>query len=111
MLKAFYDGLNLAPEENTEGAGRSDDASFKNAGHPDQRCRRRCECPQDVARRRQKWGGTAGSAYDPCYHAACDKYPTNITATVLDRSADAAAYGLWKLAVGDAPPTGSDFSV
>ena len=34
VLKAFYDGLNLQPEENTEGAGRSDDASFKNAGIP-----------------------------------------------------------------------------
>ncbi|MEV8371281.1 M20/M25/M40 family metallo-hydrolase [Kribbella sp. NPDC056861] len=110
VLKAFYDGLNLQPEENTEGAGRSDDASFKNAGIPTSGVAAGASARKTTAQA-QKWGGTANSAYDPCYHAACDKYPANISATVLDRSADAAAYGLWKLAVGDAPPTGSDFSV
>ncbi|GAB3924695.1 M20/M25/M40 family metallo-hydrolase [Kribbella albertanoniae] len=109
VLKAFYDGLNLAPEENTEGAGRSDDASFKNAGIPTSGVASGASARKTSAQA-QKWGGTAGSAYDPCYHAACDKYPTNIAATVLDRSADAAAYGLWKLAIGE-PPTGSDFSL
>ncbi len=109
VLKAFYDGLNLAPEENTEGVGRSDDASFKDAGIPTSGVASGASARKTSAQA-QKWGGTAGSAYDPCYHAACDKYPTNIAATVLDRSADAAAYGLWKLAVGE-PPTGSDFSL
>nr|WP_202885919.1 M20/M25/M40 family metallo-hydrolase [Kribbella sandramycini] len=109
VLKAFYDGLNLAPEENTEGAGRSDDASFKNAGIPTSGVAAGASARKTSAQA-QKWGGTAGSAYDPCYHAACDKYPSNVSATVLDRSADAAAYGLWKLAVGE-PPTGSDFSL
>ncbi|WP_020384779.1 M28 family peptidase [Kribbella catacumbae] len=110
VLKAFYDGLNLQPEENTEGAGRSDDASFKNAGIPTSGVAAGASA-RKTSTQAQKWGGTSGSAYDPCYHAACDKYPSNISATVLDRSSDAAAYGLWKLAVGDAPPTGSDFSI
>lgn len=37
------------------------------------------------------WGGTAGVAYDPCYHQACDNY-ANINVTALDINADAVAY-------------------
>jgi Zn-dependent M28 family amino/carboxypeptidase len=110
VLKAFYDGLNLQPEENTEGAGRSDDASFKNAGIPTSGVASGASARKTTAQA-QKWGGTSGSAYDPCYHAACDKYPANVSSTVLDRSADAAAYGLWKLAVSDNPPSDDDFSL
>ena len=110
ILKDFYDSRNLQPEENTEGAGRSDDASFKNAGIPTSGVAAGASARKTSAQA-QKWGGTSGAAYDPCYHASCDKYPANISATALDRSTDAAAYGLWKLAVGDAPPTGSDFSL
>ncbi|WP_109507486.1 M28 family peptidase [Nocardioides speluncae] len=109
VLKAFYDGLNLQPEENTEGAGRSDDKSFKDAGVPTSGVAAGASNRKTSAQA-QKWGGTAGSAYDPCYHAACDKYPANVSATVLDRSADAAAYGLWTLAVGG-EPSENDFSL
>lgn len=37
------------------------------------------------------FGGTAGVAYDPCYHQACDDI-TNIDATVLEQMADAIAH-------------------
>ena len=37
------------------------------------------------------WGGTAGTAYDPCYHQACDTYANN-SDTALDINADAVAY-------------------
>lgn len=37
------------------------------------------------------WGGTAGQAYDPCYHQACDTY-TNNNDAALDVNADAVAY-------------------
>lgn len=37
------------------------------------------------------WGGTAGQAYDPCYHQACDTYANN-NDTALDVNADAVAY-------------------
>ncbi|MGI5269467.1 M28 family metallopeptidase [Nonomuraea sp. CA-218870] len=36
------------------------------------------------------WGGTAGQAYDPCYHAACDSL-ANINAFALDLNSDAIA--------------------
>ncbi|MER7133964.1 proprotein convertase P-domain-containing protein, partial [Streptosporangium saharense] len=58
-----------------------------------------------------KWGGTAGRAYDSCYHSSCDT-TSNINDTILDRAADAAAYAIWKGAVGgDTPPPTDDFSV
>lgn len=37
------------------------------------------------------WGGTAGQAYDPCYHQACDTYANN-NDTALDVNSDAVAY-------------------
>ncbi|MFB9967574.1 M28 family metallopeptidase [Sinosporangium siamense] len=37
------------------------------------------------------FGGTAGQAYDPCYHAACDGL-NNINATALDVNSDALAW-------------------
>lgn len=39
------------------------------------------------------WGGTAGQAYDPCYHQACDTYANN-NAVALDNNSDAIAYAV-----------------
>jgi aminopeptidase Y len=36
------------------------------------------------------WGGTAGIAYDPCYHTACDTY-ANVSLFALDLNSDAVA--------------------
>ncbi|OUC93420.1 M28 family peptidase [Streptosporangium minutum] len=106
-LKAFYDGLNLQPEENTEGANRSDDASFRNAGIATSGVAAGASAVKTSAQA-AKWGGTAGQAYDPCYHRACDT-TSNISDTVLDRAADASAYAIWKLATGTV--TSRDFSI
>lgn len=107
QLKAFYDALNLQPEENTEGANRSDDASFRNAGIATSGVAAGASNTKTSAQA-AKWGGTAGQAYDSCYHASCDT-TTNINDTILDRAADAAAYAIWKLAVGT--PSSRDFSI
>lgn len=48
----------------------------------------------------QKWGGTAGAPFDPCYHRACDT-TANVADTPLNTSADAIAYVLWTLAAID----------
>ena len=37
------------------------------------------------------YGGTAGVAYDPCYHAACDDI-TNLNKTALDQMSDGVAH-------------------
>lgn len=39
----------------------------------------------------EKFGGDAGVAYDPCYHAACDDI-TNVDELALEINADAAAF-------------------
>jgi Zn-dependent M28 family amino/carboxypeptidase len=47
------------------------------------------------------YGGTAGQAYDPCYHQACDTFENNSN-KALDQMSDAAAYAILTLAgVGD----------
>ena len=43
------------------------------------------------------YGGTAGVAYDPCYHQACDTI-ANLSSTALDQMPDAAAHTAWTLA-------------
>ncbi|MGR6913846.1 M28 family peptidase [[Actinomadura] parvosata] len=107
-LKEFYDRLSLQPEENVEGANRSDDASFRNAGIASSGVAAGASATKTSAQA-AKWGGTAGRAYDSCYHSACDT-TSNINDTVLDRAADAAMYAVWKQAVGGTPPT-RDFSM
>ncbi|MEV7520053.1 M28 family peptidase [Streptomyces sp. NPDC091371] len=107
-LKAYWTSLNLAPEENTEGQGRSDDYSFQQGGIPTSGYAAGASARKTSAQA-AKWGGTANAAYDPCYHASCDT-TNNISATVLDRSADGVAYAVWKQAVGGETPA-QDFSI
>ncbi|WP_438316285.1 M28 family peptidase [Streptomyces sp. HUAS TT3] len=107
-LKAYWTSLNLAPEENTEGQGRSDDYSFQQAGIPTSGYAAGASARKTSAQA-AKWGGTAGAAYDGCYHSSCDT-ASNINATVLDRSADGVAYTVWQQAVGGGTPA-QDFSI
>ena len=46
-----------------------------------------------------KWGGTAGVAYDPCYHAECDTID-NLSHKALDINSDAIAYVVYLYASG-----------
>jgi len=100
-LRAYYDtnfpGLN--PEENVEGAGRSDDASFNAVGIQTSGVASGASANKTSAQA-AKWGGTAGGDYDPCYHQSCDTFPANVNDTILNRSGDAAAHALWTLATG-----------
>ncbi|MFI6003585.1 M28 family peptidase [Streptomyces sp. NPDC051366] len=107
-LKAYWASLNLAPEENTEGQGRSDDYSFQQGGIPTSGYAAGASARKTSAQA-TKWGGTANAAYDSCYHSSCDT-TNNINATVLDRSADGVAYAIWKQAVGGDTPA-QDFSI
>ena len=45
-------------------------------------------------------GGTAGIAYDPCYHSVCDTI-ANVNRTALEINADAIAYAVYLFASGD----------
>jgi len=44
------------------------------------------------------WGGTAGQAYDPCYHLSCDTYVNNSN-LALDVNSDAVAYAILQFAM------------
>lgn len=106
-LRSYYDTNfpGLAPEENVEGAGRSDDASFNAIGVQTSGVAAGASANKTSAQA-AKWGGTAGADYDPCYHSSCDTFPANISDTILNRAGDAAAHALWTLAVGTGiPPT------
>ncbi|MFE5332384.1 M28 family peptidase [Embleya sp. NPDC056575] len=107
-MKAYWDSLNLRPEENVEGQGRSDDYSFQQAGIPTSGYAAGADARKTSAQA-TKWGGQANQSYDSCYHSSCDT-TSNISATVLNRSADGVAYTIWKTAVGGTTPT-NDFTI
>jgi Zn-dependent M28 family amino/carboxypeptidase len=46
-----------------------------------------------TAEQAEIYGGTAGIAFDPCYHLACDTYNNNSN-TALDQMSDAAAHAV-----------------
>ncbi|MCI4065471.1 M28 family peptidase [Micromonospora sp. R77] len=106
-LKEYWDSFGIQPEENVEGQGRSDDYSFANAGIQTSGYAAGASATKTSAQA-SKWGGTAGAAYDGCYHRSCDT-TSNINATILNRSADGVAYAIWQLAVGGTST--NDFSV
>ncbi|MYY83556.1 MULTISPECIES: M20/M25/M40 family metallo-hydrolase [unclassified Streptomyces] len=108
-LRDYWTSLNLAPQENVEGRGRSDDASFQRVGIPTSGYATGASATKSAAEA-AKWGGTAGRSYDPCYHSSCDT-TANVSATALDRSSDGVAYALWKTSVGDEPAPTDDFSL
>jgi Zn-dependent M28 family amino/carboxypeptidase len=75
--------------EGTDFDGRSDYGPFIAAGVPAGGLFTGAEeikTPEQA----QRWGGTAGRPYDPCYHQACDRADA-IDRTALDRNTDAVA--------------------
>ncbi|MFG2922922.1 M28 family metallopeptidase [Streptomyces sp. NPDC048305] len=108
-FKDYYAGLSIPTEIETEGDGRSDHAPFKNAGVPVGGLFSGADYTKTSAQA-QKWGGTAGQAFDRCYHSSCDT-TSNINDTALDRNSDAVAHAVWTLSAGTVtPPSGTVFS-
>ncbi|GAB1514429.1 M28 family metallopeptidase [Actinophytocola sp. KF-1] len=83
------------PTEPVEVGGRSDHAAFARAGIPTGGLFTGAEGIKS-AEQAATWGGTAGEAFDPCYHRACDT-PDNVDTTALDRNTDAIATAVWTL--------------
>ncbi|MEC3979737.1 M28 family peptidase [Amycolatopsis sp. H20-H5] len=109
VFDEYFQSIGVPTEGDSEGDGRSDHASFKSAGIPVGGLATGAGDVKSAAQA-QKWGGTAGSAFDNCYHRACDTL-ANLKDVPLDRDSDAIAYAVWKLAVGATPPTGNDYSL
>ncbi|MEU9142774.1 M28 family metallopeptidase [Streptomyces sp. NPDC048349] len=106
-FKNYFTGLGVPTEIETEGDGRSDHASFKNVGIPVGGLFTGASNTKSTAQA-QKWGGTAGQAFDRCYHSSCDN-TANINDTALDRNSDAVAYAVWTLGAATPVPPGPSF--
>ncbi|MGW1537577.1 M28 family metallopeptidase [Streptomyces aureus] len=94
-FKTYFTGIGVSTEIETEGDGRSDHAPFKNVGIPVGGLFSGADYIKTSAQA-AKWGGTAGKAFDACYHSSCDT-SSNIDDTALNRNADALAYAVWSL--------------
>ena len=89
LFESYYTMAGL-PFKGTDFSGRSDYGPFIEAGIPAGGLFTGAEgikTAEEVA----LWGGTAGIAYDPCYHLACDTYD-NVNLFALDVNSDAVAY-------------------
>lgn len=99
-FKDYFAGLSIPTEIETEGDGRSDHAPFKSAGIPVGGLFTGAGYTKSAAQA-EKWGGTAGQAFDSCYHESCDT-TDNVDDTALDHNADAVAHAVWTLSGGSA---------
>lgn len=89
---SFIDGELGVPTRGTDFSGRSDYGGFIAVGIPSGGLFTGAEgikTPEEAA----LWGGTAGVAYDPCYHSACDNLG-NVDRTAFDRNIDAVAWSV-----------------
>ena len=94
----FFDSIGRISEP-TAFDGRSDYDAFVAAGIPAGGLFTGAEDHKTVEQAAPDyWGGEAGVAYDPCYHAACDTIE-NYDPTALDEMSDALAHGLWTFAM------------
>jgi Zn-dependent M28 family amino/carboxypeptidase len=93
VFESFYSQRGL-PFKGSDFSGRSDYGPFIAAGIPSGGLFTGAEGVK-TAEEAALWGGTAGQAYDPCYHLACDSFDNN-NDFALDVNADAVAYAtLW----------------
>jgi aminopeptidase S len=95
VLQSYFGSINV-PTEGTDFDGRSDYGPFIAVGIAAGGTFTGAEKLKSSAQA-QKWGGTAGVAFDRCYHRSCDT-SANINDTALDRHADAIAHTVWTVA-------------
>ena len=101
----YFTSQGLATEP-TEFDGRSDYDAFINAGIPAGGLFTGAEGIKTAAQA-AIYGGTAGVAYDPCYHQACDTI-ANLSGTALDQMSDAIAHSTLVFALTKSSVSGTD---
>jgi aminopeptidase S len=94
MLTDDYTARGIQTEPITVG-GRSDHAAFADAGIPTGGTFSGAE-ETKTDEQAAKWGGTAGQAFDECYHSACDTVD-NLNVDALDKNSDVIADAVWAL--------------
>jgi Zn-dependent M28 family amino/carboxypeptidase len=103
LFERFYEGRGLV-YEGTDFSGRSDYGPFIAFGIPAGGLFTGAEGVKTAAQA-AVYGGTAGVAYDPCYHLACDTF-ANVNLEVLDVNADAVAHATLRYAMNTADING-----
>lgn len=96
LFERFYLDRGI-PFKGTDFSGRSDYGPFIAVGIPSGGLFTGAEGIKTAAEA-AVWGGTAGLAYDPCYHQACDTY-ANVNLHALDVNSDAVAFATLNLAM------------
>lgn len=89
LFESYYRGKGIS-WKGTDFSGRSDYGAFIANGIPAGGLFTGAEGIK-TAQEVTLWGGTAGVAYDPCYHLACDTYD-NINLGAFDVNVDAVAF-------------------
>jgi hypothetical protein len=89
VYESYYTAIG-EPYDDTEFSGRSDYEAFILAGIPSSGLFTGAE---EIKTEEQEaiWGGTAGEAYDPCYHEACDTI-NNVDRHALEVNSDLIAF-------------------
>ncbi|WP_354638658.1 M28 family metallopeptidase [Kitasatospora camelliae] len=104
LINGYLDGRRL-PHEGTDFTGRSDYGPFIAVGIPAGGTFTGSEILKTQAQA-ERYGGTAGTAFDPCYHQACDTL-ANIDEHALDVNIDVIAHAVgtyaWDLSSLTAP--------
>ncbi|WP_182907347.1 M28 family metallopeptidase [Microbispora sp. H13382] len=100
VLQDYFTSIGV-PTRGTDFDGRSDYGPFISRGIPAGGTFTGAEGVKTSAQA-SLWGGTAGQAFDACYHRSCDT-TSNVNDTALDRNADAIAYAVWTLATATPP--------
>ena len=90
-LESFYT-LVGQPYDDTAFSGRSDYQAFIRNGIPSSGLFTGAET-RKTRTQASIWGGSAGVAFDPCYHAACDDLD-NLDLEALDINSDAIAFAM-----------------
>ncbi len=96
VFERYYTDRGI-PYKGTDFSGRSDYGPFIAVGIPSGGLFTGAEGIK-TAEEAAIWGGTAGIAYDPCYHQACDTYANN-NDSALDVNSDAVAYATLQYAM------------
>jgi Zn-dependent M28 family amino/carboxypeptidase len=91
LFEQYYAEIGV-PSRPTAFSGRSDYQAFINNGIPAGGLFTGAEGIKTVEEA-GLWGGTAGIAYDPCYHSVCDTID-NLDHTALEINADAVGYAV-----------------
>jgi hypothetical protein len=103
-FEGFFTSRGL-PFKGTDFSGRSDYGPFIAKGIPSGGLFTGAEGIK-TAQEAAIFGGTAGVAYDPCYHQACDPYANN-NDVALDNNSDAIAYSVISYAMSTEPINGT----